>query len=127
MTRILSSTLVLLLACSSYTDNTACTLIGCRHGLYVQFSGAHQPGPWTVEVSTTGEAPRTVSCAADLHCAPAFFEDFLPSTVTVRVTANGKTEQHAGVTPTPAVTRPNGPQCGPECNSPYVTLPFPQP
>ena len=128
MRHLLAGALALsLLGCSSYSEVIACTEIGCSNGLVVQFSGAHQPGPWTVEVSATGEAPRTVSCAAGVHCGPAFYENFLPSVITVRVTANNKTEEHANITPTPRTVRPNGLQCDPECNQPIVTVSFPLP
>ena len=115
------------LGCNSGSVNGACTEIGCSSGLVVQFSGAHQPGPWTVEVTATGEAPRTVLCGAGAHCASPFYEGFLPSAVTVRVTANGKTEEHVNITPAARLVRPNGAQCPPECNQPLVTVPFPQP
>jgi hypothetical protein len=127
MRRMLAGALALsLLACSSYTE-IACSDAGCKHGLNVFFSGAHQPGPWTVEVSAAGQAPRTFSCDAGVHCGPAFYENFLPSKVTVRVTANGKTEQHTDLTPTLRIVRPNGPQCTPECQQLDVSVLPPQP
>lgn len=126
MTRIPIALALLLVACTS-PEVGVCTKIGCSNGLVVEFNGAHQPGPWTVEVAATGEAPRSVSCASGSHCANPFFEGFLPSKVTVVVTGNGKTETHADVTPTPRLFRPNGAQCTPECNQPLVTLAFPQP
>jgi hypothetical protein len=115
-----------LVACTSVLGD-ACTEIGCSNGLVVEFAGEHQPGPWTVEVTAPGETPRTYSCGAGVHCVNPQFANFLPSTVTVRVTGNGKTEEHVNVTPTPRMVRPNGAQCPPECNQPLVTVPFPQP
>jgi hypothetical protein len=126
--RALGLALILsLLACSSSSEAGTCTEIGCSSGLSVQFTGAHQPGPWTVEVSATGEPPRTVTCGANLHCGNPFFENWLPAMVTVSVTANGRTETHTDMTPTPRLVRPNGPQCTPECSQPFLTVPVPQP
>ena len=101
----------------------ACTEIGCNDGLSVRVEGS-PPGPWEIDVAA-GSTTHTFACPAGNNCQAAFFAGFLPTSVTVTVRANGKTQEHPNLTPTPRVTRPNGSACPPECQQPFVTVSLP--
>lgn len=96
-------------------------MIGCDHGLSVQLEGAPQ-GPWTISVSSQGTT-MAKDCAAGGNCGgQMFFENFLPSLVSVTVTRGSNTVTYHNLQPTPRLVQPNGPRCAPSCNQPFVTV-----
>jgi hypothetical protein len=105
-------------------ENTVCTLIGCSNGLQVTIE-TQPSGPWRIEAATSGET-RVFDCPTGSACPGAFFEGFLPSQVSITVTIGGRTRTQL-LTPTQRTVRPNGPQCGPECQQPFVNVAPPPP
>ena len=125
MKRFLSSAAVALLAgCTGIFDGT-CTLIGCDSGLSVQLAQV-PAGAYRIEVfSGSGGAHYVFECANAAQCGTAaFFADYTPASVTIRVTtAAGTREQTAQ--PAYSTNRPNGPDCEPTCTQAAVTVAFP--
>ena len=99
-----------------------CTLIGCP-GLVIEVTGAPNQVPMTIAVTAPDGSTRSSTCTAATGSCVAFFPDFTPASITIRVsTATQATE----VTRQPAyeLTRPNGPECPPECRNARVPVVF---
>ena len=107
--------------CDDGIGPQACTLIGCVDGLSVEVSGLTSSGPVTVVVTAPDGSSRsaTVTCAGS--SCPFQFANFSPASVTIDVTAGSQSRQ---VTRQPEyqLTRPNGPECPPECRTARVTV-----
>ena len=97
-----------------------CTLIGCT-GLVVEVTGAPGQTPVTVVVTAPDGSTRSSTCTSATGMCPVSFPDFTPASVTIRVSTGTQTTE---VTRQPMyeVTRPNGPECPPECRNARVTL-----
>jgi hypothetical protein len=119
-------TTAVLLAASGCID-TACTLIGCVSGLFIQFDKAPEY-PYRVELTTGGSTTRTFlqECPSSAKCGPgmAYFPDYFPSAVTITVTTPSGTVTKL-VEPTYQESYPNGRGCGPACKSAQVTMALP--
>ena len=64
-------------------------------------------------------------CANAAQCGTwAMFTDYTPEAVTIRVTTSAGTREQTAQ-PTYSVSRPNGPNCGPECRQAQVTVALP--
>lgn len=124
--RLALTTVTALAGCSVFDPgDDVCTLVGCQNGLRVEFS-ARPAGPFRVEVSTPGATPGgptfVLDCPDPTRCgAGAYFPDFTPTHVTVRVTTP------AGVvtrdfTPTYRTHTPNGEDCEPTCREATVRV-----
>jgi len=127
MKRSVAGALVALLAgCTGITDG-ACTLLACENGLAVELASAPD-GAYTVEVFTAASqnGPHYIfQCVDPATCGTsAFFAEFTPVNVVVRVTTGGRTHEET-VTPAYQQVRPNGPNCGPECKQATVTVALP--
>ncbi len=99
---------------------TACTLIGCT-GLVVEVTGAPSQTPVTVVVTAPDGSSRSSTCTSTSGTCPASFPDFTPATITIRVSAGTQTTEVTRQ-PTYEVTRPNGPECPPECRNARVIV-----
>ena len=104
------------------TGPSACTLIGCT-GLVVEVTGAPALTPVTVVVTAPDGSTRSGTCTSAGGACPVSFFDFTPATITIRVSTGTQTTE---VTRQPMyeVTRPNGPECPPECRNARVTVAF---
>jgi hypothetical protein len=125
MKRSLATACVALLAgCNGIIDG-ACTLIACSSGLTVQLAQA-PAGAYRIEVFSSPEGPHYVyDCANPAQCGTAAtFSDYTPATVTIRVTTPAGTREQTAQ-PAYGVSRPNGPNCGPECTQATVTVALP--
>ena len=118
----LAGTLVVLVAGSacSVAGPRACTLIGCT-GLMVEVTGVAAQTPVTVVVTAPDGSTRTATCTTASGTCPVSFPDFTPASLTVRVTS-GTQSREVTVQPAYQLTRPNGPDCPPECRSARVTI-----
>ena len=120
---VLAIALALVAAFSSGCDvlgPSACTLIGCT-GLVVEVTGVPGQTPVTVVLTAPDGSTRSATCTSTSGTCPVSFPDFAPASVTIRVTTGTQTTE---VTRQPAyeVTRPNGPECGPECRNARVVV-----
>jgi len=96
-----------------------CTLIGCESGLNVVVNSSLQQD-FTVTVSSGGQVLQTFTCTAGQNCA-AFVSNQTPTQVKVQVaTPMGPVAKD--FTPEYKVTRPNGPDCPPDCKQGTVTV-----
>ena len=97
----------------------ACTLAGCYDMLIVELQGT-MADEFTVMAEAVGEEPRVMECSPAAPCgSTVFFEDFAPTQVRITyASAGGSTERTFN--PTYPVTRPNGPDCPPECRQATV-------
>lgn len=111
--------------CSAYPgEATECSDAGCKSGLMIQIGNA-PVGPWTVTV-TSGQDVRTFQCPANNTCNKvAFFEGFLPTSVTVNMTVGQMSAEYQG-SPTLRTVRPNGPRCSPACSQPFMQITAPE-
>ena len=98
----------------------ACTLIGCT-GLSIDVTGVPVLTLVTIVVTAPDGSTRTAMCTSATSSCFAAFSDFTPATVTVRVMTGTKTIEETRQ-PTYEVSRPNGPDCPPECRSARVTV-----
>jgi len=98
----------------------ACTLIGCT-GFVVEVTGAPSLTPVTVVVIAPDGSTRSGTCTGATGTCPVSFPDFTPASVTIRVLTGTQTTEVARQ-PTYEVTRPNGPDCPPECRNARVTV-----
>jgi hypothetical protein len=112
-----------LAGCSGDVYNSACTLIGCEDGLAIDVQGA-VPASYTVTLEAPDGAPRVFECGPTRFCQPLFVAEFMPETVEVRVQAEG-VDFTAEFTPTYSVSRPNGPDCPPECRQATIRVVVP--
>ena len=117
-----AATLVVLLAGSAcnVVGPDACTLIGCT-GLVVEVTGAASQTPVTVVVTAPDGSTRTATCTTTTGTCPVAFPDFTPASLTVRV-SSGTQSTEVTVRPAYLLTRPNGPECPPECRNARVTV-----
>ena len=98
----------------------ACTLIGCT-GLVIEVTGAAAQTPVTVVLTAPDGSTRSTTCTSATGTCPVSFPDFTPASVTIRaLTATQATEETRQ--PTYEVSRPNGPECPPECRNARVTV-----
>ena len=99
---------------------SACTLIGCT-GLVVEVTGVASQTPVTVVVTAPDGSTRNAICTAATGTCPVSFPDFTPASLTVRV-SSGTQSTELTVQPDYLLTRPNGPECPPECRGARVTV-----
>ena len=112
-------------ACTSATQEQACTLIGCSDGLVVRVEGAPD-GMTTIELKRPFRSPVVLTCTGPDHCAGGIqFEDLTPAHAIITVTSGDKVKS---VETDLEYTkhRPNGPGCEPECRQATVTVILPQ-
>jgi hypothetical protein len=103
----------------------ACTMIGCENGVTVQLASVPAV-PFSVELTPTGGAPTIKECTAATACgSELFFAGVSADSVTVKVTSPAG-ESVTRAKAEYAVTRPNGPQCDPECRQARVTATVPR-
>jgi hypothetical protein len=96
-----------------------CTLIGCNDGLNVIVNASLQQD-YTVTVSSGAQTLHTFTCRPGQPCQ-AFVDNHTPAQVTVSVaTAAGPVSKT--FTPEYKVTKPNGPDCPPDCRQASVTV-----
>ena len=105
-----------------------CTLAGCRTGLAVELS-VRPSAPFRIEATVPGATPAgpayVYECPDPARCgAVAFFEDFTPARVTIRVTTPAGTVTRE-FTPTYRTHRPNGEDCPPTCRDATVRVDLP--
>ena len=83
-------------------------------------------GAYRIEVFSSPSGPHYVyDCASAAQCGTsAMFTDYTPEAVTIRVTTSAGTREQTAQ-PTYSVSRPNGPNCGPECRQAQVTVALP--
>ena len=120
---VLAITLVLVAALGSACSGlgpTACTLIGCT-GLVVEVTGAPAQTPVTVAVTAPDGSTRSTTCTSATGTCPVSFPDFTPASVTIRV-LTGTQATEVTRQPIYEVTRPNGPECPPECRNARVIV-----
>jgi hypothetical protein len=120
--RIAVASMTLAMACDNF--NVACTLIGCVNALEIKFD---RPAafPYKVELTTSEGAKHIHDCASATFCQAtgvAFF-NLQPATAIVKVTTPTGTTTTT-VQPTYTTSRPNGPNCGPECVAGSATVPI---
>jgi len=117
-----AATLVMLLAgpACNVVGPSACTLIGCT-GLVVDVTGAPSQTPVSVVVTAPDGSTRSATCTSATGTCPVSFPDFTPASLTVRV-SSGTQSTELTVQPGYLLTRPNGPECPPECRSARVTV-----
>ena len=117
-----AATLVMLLAgpACNVLGPSACTLIGCT-GLVVEVTGAASLTPVTVVVTSPDGSTRSATCTSASGTCPFSFPDFTPASLTVRV-SSGTQSAELTVQPAYQLTRPNGPECPPECRGARVTV-----
>ena len=112
-------------ACSVFDPGAVCTLRGCPPSLTIEL--AETPTvPFRIEASAVGSEDRRVfDCPDPSRCfAGAWFHDFTPADVVVRVTTQaGAVEQT--FRPSYQTVRPNGPHCEPTCRQAVVRVPLP--
>ena len=102
-----------------------CTLIGCTSGLRIQL--VPPPSSYRLEarsIPAGSPVPLVVECAAPAGCGTAFFDDYFPTRVQLRLIVAGRTRDTT-LTPTYVVSRPNGDHCEPTCRQAAITLPVP--
>ena len=115
--------LMLLAALGSGCDvagPSACTLIGCA-GLVIEVAGAPGQTPVTVVVTAPDGSTRSTTCTSATGTCPVSFPDFTPASVTIRVTAGTRTTE-VSRQPIYDITRPNGPECPPDCRNARITV-----
>ncbi len=94
----------------------ACTLIGCDSALRVEFPDPLPEGA-TITLEPVDPDGQAVSftCTATSPCESLLVaRDFTPDALTVRIQGGGVDHVEA-FTPDYTVSRPNGPDCPPEC------------
>lgn len=116
---------VLLASCNTepYGGGRTCTLIGCADGVIIDV-GSAPLGPWSIEATPNGQPARTFSCAAGATCNFVRFDAIMQTPITFKVTRGAQTRTEV-LSPATTTSRPNGPQCEPECRSQRVTLTVP--
>ena len=106
--------------CSGSTTPLVCTDIGCFNGLTVRLA---EPLPDGTVVSLRLQgAPWTVTCGEIVDCSEVlYFEGLHAEYLGVRVvTPTGEVE--FDFRPDYRLSRPNGPDCPPECFHAEITL-----
>jgi hypothetical protein len=103
----------------------ACTMIGCESGVTVQLSSLPAV-PFSVELTPAGGAATLKECVASDACGTElFFSGVSADSVTIKVTS-GAGESVTRARAEYATTRPNGPQCDPECRQARVAASVPR-
>jgi hypothetical protein len=97
-----------------------CELVGCTGGLWVQLEGS-LPDSFTVEVLVEENVLRAQHFANAGDDRGAFFRDFYPEEVTIRVSW-ATASVTASAQPDYRKWRPNGPDCPPECRMAEVVV-----
>jgi hypothetical protein len=106
--------------CGTSERLEACTLIGCDSELRVVLT-APPAEPYRVEVFEPSTPSRRVAeCNSGGVCSLRFV-DYTPVQVTIEIITASDTLRRSA-TPSYAVSRPNGPQCDPECRAATVTV-----
>ena len=98
----------------------ACTLIGCESGLRVVLT-TPPAAPYRVEAYVPGSAVRQMRQCNTGGTCDITFVDFTPAQVTIEVITTADTVRRDAA-PAYQISRPNGPQCDPECRSATVTV-----
>ena len=113
--------LAALYACGGSGDETqACTAASCRSGLGVTLTNPPATA-YRVEATANGETTvHAQDCASGGQCF-IFFTDFIPVRVSISVVTASATVAYDAI-PTYTASRPNGPNCPPECRSATVTV-----
>lgn len=117
--RILPACLVLLLSSCGSEYGRVCTQIGCDSGLAVTLASPPAT-PFLVEAFVFPGGSRQAKTCNATPCN-VFFQNFTPATVRIDVIAGTDTVTR-DFTPAYALSRPNGPQCDPECRNATVTF-----
>jgi hypothetical protein len=117
----------LIAGCDTLGIARACTEIGCRSGLQVNFN-APAARVVRVEIRVYGPGSQPVlvyDCTTSPGCSNgAFFPDFSASAASITVvTVSGSQTTNMEIEYT--VTRPNGPDCPPECSNATVVVGVP--
>jgi hypothetical protein len=116
-----------LAGCNSLGPHT-CTLIGCQNGLTVRLS-TMPAAPFRVELrvaSPTSQPAYVYDCSNPASCAQgAFFPDFSGEHAFVTVVTSAGTRTTEVTRIEYRVSRPNGPNCPPECRQATVTADVP--
>jgi hypothetical protein len=115
------------LALPLFLASCDCTEAGCASGLEVRL-GQPVTEPLTIEAYSLGpDNPRyvyTCSDASRCNMSGAFFEDYLPSSVSIRVTVGARTRTQSAQ-PAYRSFSPNGRDCGPTCRTAVVDIAAP--
>jgi len=118
----------LIAECDTLGIARVCTEIGCRSGLQVNFN-APAASVVRVEIRVNGPGSQPVvvyECGTtSLGCSNgAFFPDFSAAAASITVvTASGSQTTSMPIEYT--LTRPNGPDCPPECSNATVVVGVP--
>lgn len=122
---LLPLSLLLCAACTPESEATACTLIGCESGVTVQLATLPS-APFAVELTPAGGPSTIKECVTAEACgSELFFSGVSADSVTVTVrSAAGESTTRAKAEY--AVSRPNGPQCDPECRQARVKATVPR-
>lgn len=89
-----------------------CTLVACTDGLLIEFNGTPAAEFTVIATADTGET-ESLTCT-DQNACLLVFRDFTPPEVTIRYESSEQTIEQT-FTPEYERTRPNGPDCPPEC------------
>jgi hypothetical protein len=110
-----------ILGCSgnAVDEQRVCTLIGCEDGLNVQVNNSVNQSV-SVNVRSGTHVIGSFACTAGQPCA-AFIRNQTPANVTIEVTSQAGTVSR-NYSPEYRTTRPNGPDCPPECRQAVVTV-----
>ena len=107
--------LVMLAGCGVFTNERACTLIGCTDGLAIWFD-QRVPTDVTVTIELPNGATQSQECRAAVWCSAVFFDGVSAEAVTVRLSSPGKPTQTIVANDLEYEEhRPNGEDCEPVC------------
>lgn len=100
-----------------------CTQIGCESGVRIELA---EPLPEGATVTLASDRPGGVAvsfqCTAASPCeSPLFARDFTPESLTVRIQGGGIDYSESFI-PTYTASRPNGPNCPPECRNATIVV-----
>ncbi len=102
----------------------ACTLIGCQSGLTLDLSG-DLPADFTIRLSADSDSTRTIECDPAHPCEPTVFvSDFTPPRVFIEIDGADLGFRQEFV-PEYVTSRPNGPDCPPECRQARLDVVLP--
>ncbi len=125
LTSLSTTVAVCLVATACSILDPACTLVGCAPSLTVELTGT-PTGSFRVEALAVGSDDRRVfDCPDARNCVgAAWFQDFTPEEVLIRVTTEAGTVEQT-FRPLYRTFRPNGPGCEPACRQALVRVPLP--
>ena len=106
--------------CGVFTDERACTLIGCYSGLEIEIQTL-PPTSLLLSVRLPDGTVLARECLPQLCVLGAFFEGVDAPTVEIAVTMNGHTETFTKDL-TYVSAHPNGEDCPPVCSVALVRL-----